>query len=53
MKADFKAETTKNKSNEKWEEAYVSFDEKKTWYAIGGGESPLDATKIIKWYREK
>lgn len=50
MKPKFKTEEVKDPAG--WTEAYVSWDDKQTWYAIGGGLTPMDATKIIVWYTE-
>jgi hypothetical protein len=36
-----------------WHEAYVSFDGGKMWFAVGGGQSPIQAMEIIEWYRSK
>lgn len=52
MKPSFKMEPKETKPAT-WHEAYVSFDDGKSWYAIGGGSSPIETQKTIEWYKEK
>lgn len=48
MVAEFKTDP-KLTASAPWYEVYVRFDGG-DWYAIGGAESPVAATKLIVWY---